>query len=257
MKRKTIFISSLAVSLVLAAMVIIALFPNAENLWSNKTASVQITKTDAQQPVVDNQSATTNQMQDQQSLQDEAQPENTAAVNQVTANAPAAQSPATNTDSAQTANGKIVPYFVSWGYQKSSGRSIEAIIIHSSYDATGSDPFSVAGVIAEWKAAGVSPHYLIDRTGMIYQLVVDSNIAYHAGTSKLPDGKTDVNGVSIGIEMINTQTAQFTDAQYSSLNYLIALLKGKYPIKYILGHSQISPGRKTDPWNIDWSKVQK
>ena len=151
----------------------------------------------------------------------------------------------------------IVSRLASWGFQPASGRSIEAIIIHSSYDATGSDPYSVAGVIAEWKAAGVSPHYLIDRSGTIYQLVADQNIAYHAGVAKLPDGTTDVNGVSIGIEMINTMTGTFTDAQYAALNRLIGDLKKKYPITYILGHYQISPGRKTDPWNIDWSKVQK
>ena len=155
--------------------------------------------------------------------------------------------------------GKIVDRFVSWGFQKATSRTIDTMIIHSSYDATGSDPFDVDGVIAEWKALGVSPHYLIARDGTTYHLVADQDIAYHAGVSKMPppDGRTNVNDFSIGVEMINTLDGKFTPAQYASLNSLIATLKSKYPIKNILGHDQISPGRKTDPWGIDWAKVQK
>ena len=177
-------------------------------------------------------------------------------------NANASQQTGSSVNNDQIANnssGKIVPRFASWGFQKSSGRTIDTIIIHSSYDATGSDPFNVDGVIAEWKALGVSPHYLIARDGTTYQLVADQDIAYHAGVSKMPspDNRTNVNNFSIGVEMINTLDGKFTDAQYSSLNSLIANLKAKYPIKNILGHDQISPGRKTDPWGIDWGKVQK
>jgi hypothetical protein len=153
--------------------------------------------------------------------------------------------------------GKIVSKLVSWGFQKSSGRTIKAIIIHTSYNNLGGDVFDFDKVIQEWKDAGVSPHYAIDRDGTTYQLVADNNIAWHAGASKLPDGTTDVNGASIGIEVINSQDAKFTDAQYAALNSLIANLKNKYPIKYVLGHDDIAPGRKTDPWGIDWGKVKR
>jgi hypothetical protein len=152
---------------------------------------------------------------------------------------------------------KIVDRFVTWGFQKASGRKIDTLIIHSSYDALGSDPYSIDGIIAEFKQYGVSAHYLIARDGTTYHLVADQNIAWHAGVSKMPDGRTGVNNFSIGIEMVNTQDGQFTAAQYSSLNGLIASLKKQYLIKYILGHSDIAPGRKTDPWNIDWDKVKK
>ncbi|MEI8344008.1 MAG: N-acetylmuramoyl-L-alanine amidase [Candidatus Moraniibacteriota bacterium] len=164
-----------------------------------------------------------------------------------------------STDAAKQSSsaGKIVSKLVSWGFQKSSERKIDTIILHSSYDALGSDPFSVAGVIAEYKQAQVSPHYLITRDGTIYQLVADQNIAWHAGVAKMPDGRTDVNSFSIGIEMINTQTGKFTDQQYSAVNRLIGDLKNKYPIKNILGHSDIASGRKTDPWGIEWKKIQK
>jgi hypothetical protein len=153
--------------------------------------------------------------------------------------------------------GKIVQNLVSWGFAKSSGRTIKAIIIHTSYNNLGGDVFDFDKVIQEWKDAGVAPHYAIDRDGTINQLVADQNIAWHAGVSKLPDGTTDVNGASIGIEIINSKDAKFTDDQYSALNSLIATLKKKYEIKYIFGHDEIAPGRKTDPWNIDWKKVQK
>lgn len=152
--------------------------------------------------------------------------------------------------------GKIVESLVSWGYQKAESRSIDTIVIHSSYDATSDNPYSYSGILDEYKGIGVSPHYLIDRDGKIYHLVEDKNIAYHAGTSKMPDGRTNVNGFSIGIELMNTKTSKFADKQYASLKYLISYLKGKYDIKYVLGHDDIAPGRKDDPWNFDWSRIK-
>ena len=157
----------------------------------------------------------------------------------------------------KTSSGKIVSKLVSWGFAKASDRKIEALIVHTSYNNLGGDVFDFDKVIQEWKDAGVSPHYAIDRDGTIYQLVADQNKAFHAGVSKLPDGTTDVNSVSIGVEVINSQDGKFTDAQYAGLNSLIGTLKKKYAIKYILGHDEIAPGRKTDPWGIDWKKVNR
>lgn len=154
-------------------------------------------------------------------------------------------------------SGKIVSKLVSWGFQKSSGRNIKAVIVHTSYNAIGGDVFDFDKVIQEWKDAGVAPHYAIDRKGAIYQLVADQHIAWHAGASKLPDGTTDVNGTSIGIEVINSKDAKFTSDQYAALNSLLVTLKKNYDIKYILGHEDIAPGRKTDPWGIEWGKVRK
>lgn len=145
---------------------------------------------------------------------------------------------------------------VTWGFQSSSGRKINTIIIHSSYDALGDEPYSVSGVIAEYKEYGVSPHYLIDREGKVYRLVEDKNIAYHAGESKMPDGRTGVNAFSIGVEMLTTKKDKLTDAQYSALKLLIADFKGKYKITAVLGHNQIAPGRKDDPWNFEWGRLK-
>ena len=151
---------------------------------------------------------------------------------------------------------KIIDRLVSFGFQVSAGRSIDTIIIHSTYDALGKDPHSVAGVIAEYKSYGVSPHYLIDREGNVYQLVRDQGIAYHAGVSRTPDGRTNVNDFSLGVELIENNTESPSAAQYASLKNLLSELKGEYKIKYILGHNQIALGRKTDPWNFDWGKIK-
>ncbi len=153
--------------------------------------------------------------------------------------------------------GKIVQSLVSWGFQKATGRKIDTLIVHTSYNALGGDEFDKDQVMQEWKDAGVAPHYMIARDGTIYQLVADQNIAWHAGVAKMPDGRTDVNSFSIGIEVINTKEEKFSSAQYDALNRLIGDLKQKYSIKYILGHGEIAPGRKTDPWGIAWSKISR
>lgn len=150
---------------------------------------------------------------------------------------------------------EVIERAVSWGFEKREKRGIDTVVIHSSYDALGNKPYDVDGLIKEYKEYEVSPHYLIDREGNIYQLVSDNNIAYHAGQSKVPDGRTGVNQFSLGIELMNTKEDKYTSKQYDSLNELLAHLKEKYNIKFVVGHNQIAPGRKDDPWNFDWSKV--
>lgn len=141
------------------------------------------------------------------------------------------------------------------GFRKSSGRAIDTIVIHSSYNALGGDPYSVAWIMQEYIQYGVSAHYLIDREGTVYRMVEDNDIAWHAGVSRMPDGRTDVNEFSLGIEIVNTKEGIPTDEEYKSLNALIAELKNEYPIRYVVGHKDIAPGRKDDPWNFDWTKI--
>ncbi|HWQ60557.1 MAG TPA: N-acetylmuramoyl-L-alanine amidase [Candidatus Fimivivens sp.] len=156
-----------------------------------------------------------------------------------------------------TASGvSITDRLVSFGFENRSSRDIDTVVIHSSYDALGNDPYSVSGIIEEYRQYGVSAHYLIDRKGAIYRLVEDSDVAYHAGVSKTPDGRTGVNGFSIGIELVEKDTDSPTSSQYASLKSLIASLKSKYSIKFVLGHSDIAPGRKTDPWGFDWKEFK-
>jgi N-acetyl-anhydromuramoyl-L-alanine amidase len=146
---------------------------------------------------------------------------------------------------------------VSFGFKVSSGRKIDAIIIHSSYNNLGGEKYDVDKLIEEYKQYQVAPHYLIGRKGSIYRLVADKNIAYHAGESKTPDGRTDVNEFSIGIELMNTEDDHYTDEQYQSLLWLVDALIIQYHPKYVLGHDDIASDRKTDPWNFDWDKFNK
>jgi len=151
----------------------------------------------------------------------------------------------------------ITENLVSWGFQEAENRKIDTVVIHTSYDSIGPAPYDVDGLIKEYKSYQVSPHYLIDRNGVIYKLVEEKNIAYQAGKSQMPDGRQDVNDFSIGIEIMNTKAGQITDDQYQALNDLIKDIKSRYEIKYILGHNQIASDRKDDPWNLDWGKVNK
>jgi len=144
---------------------------------------------------------------------------------------------------------------ISWGHEDTSGRTIDTVILHSSYNSLGGDEYDVEKIIDIYKQYGVGAHYIIDRDGIIYQLVKDADIAYHAGVSSLPDGRTSVNQVSIGIEIVNNKEDEMTDNQYEAVNGLIEELHTKYALKYILGHDDIAPKRKTDPWNIQWERI--
>jgi AmpD protein len=152
---------------------------------------------------------------------------------------------------------KIVNRLMASGFAvKEKARAIDTIVLHSSYNREGEDLYSVSGVVKEYESYGVSAHYLIDRAGTIYRLVEDKNIAYHAGVSRMSDGRENVNDFSIGVEMLNTLDGQYTEAQYKAVNNLIAYLKKQYPIKFVVGHNNIAPDRKTDPWNFDWKKLK-
>ncbi len=151
----------------------------------------------------------------------------------------------------------IVDRLMSTGFAvPAKARTIDTIVLHSSYNSLGGDPYAVGKLVEIYESYGVSAHYLIDRGGKIYRLVGDQNIAYHAGASKMPDGRKNVNDFSIGIEIMNKEDTEYTKAQYEAVNDLVASLKEKHGIKYVVGHSDIAPDRKTDPWNFDWKKLK-
>lgn len=135
-------------------------------------------------------------------------------------------------------------------------RSVDTIVLHSSYNALGGDVYSVDRTIEEYEQYGVGAHYLIDRSGAVLRLVEEANIAYHAGSSKMPDGRKNVNDFSIGIEMIATEDSGYTEKQYAAVNALIADIESRHKIKSVVGHGDIAPGRKTDPWKFDWKKLK-
>lgn len=151
----------------------------------------------------------------------------------------------------------ITPHLINFGFRTPpSARSIDTIVVHSSYNASGGDTYNLEKIIGQYEQYGVGAHYIIDRSGKIYQLVRESNIAYHAGESKMPDGRKNVNDFSVGIELIGTEDSGFSDKQYASLNNLIADIKTRHTITHIVGHSDIAPNRKTDPWKFDWKRLK-
>lgn len=100
----------------------------------------------------------------------------------------------------------------------------------------------------------VSAHCLIRRDGEIVQYVSFDKRAWHAGVS-LFEGRECCNDFSIGIEMEGTDDLNFTPEQYHNLSLITQLLMANYPIDddRITGHSDIAPGRKTDPGpHFDW-----
>lgn len=101
----------------------------------------------------------------------------------------------------------------------------------------------------------VSAHFLIRRDGTLIQFVPCLLRAWHAGTSSW-QGRERCNDFSLGIELEGTDDQPFTDAQYDALVPLLRVLKQAYPVTAIAGHSDIAPGRKTDPGPcFDWARL--
>lgn len=104
----------------------------------------------------------------------------------------------------------------------------------------------------------VSSHLFIRRDGEIVQFVPFDHRAWHAGQSRYED-RERCNDFSIGIELEGTDTEPYTEAQYSSLANAIAAILHSYPAtsrERVVGHSDIAPGRKTDPGPaFDWAKL--
>lgn len=152
---------------------------------------------------------------------------------------------------------QIIDNNVTFGYKPAQNRKIDVIIIHSVFNNSGGDKYDKELIIKQFAHYGVSAHYLIGRQGDIYCLVDEKNVAYHAGKSLLPDGRTGTNSCSIGIELMCTFTEPVTEAQMQSVVWLTKDIRSRHKIKYVLRHSDIAPGRKTDPWNFDWELYNK
>lgn len=108
-----------------------------------------------------------------------------------------------------------------------------------------------------------SAHYLIHKSGEIFQLVEDSKRAWHAGKSYW-QGLTDINDISLGIELDNTGHSgtlePYPKEQISTLISLLESLCKAYNINpsQVIGHSDISPSRKEDPGeHFPWEKIKE
>jgi len=103
----------------------------------------------------------------------------------------------------------------------------------------------------------VSAHFFIRRDGALMQFVSCNDRAWHAGASNW-QGRERCNDFSVGIELEGCDAEAFAAAQYDTLNCLLTGLRERYPITAITGHSDIAPGRKTDPGPcFDWSKIEQ
>jgi len=154
--------------------------------------------------------------------------------------------------------------------ERPAGYAIEMVVIHNislppnSYGGSGIielftnslDP-EAHPYYAKIYASKVSSHFLIRRDGELIQFVSCLQRAWHAGVSTW-QGRERCNDFSVGIELEGSDFDKFEQAQYTTLNTLLKSLKQIYPIQQIVGHSDIAPGRKTDPGPyFDWQKINK
>ncbi len=104
----------------------------------------------------------------------------------------------------------------------------------------------------------VSAHLLVRRTGALVQFVALPDRAWHAGVSSFR-GRSACNDFSIGIELEGDDGSAFEAVQYQALAHLIRTIVRRYPRitpECIVGHSDIAPGRKTDPGPyFDWGHL--
>ena len=106
-------------------------------------------------------------------------------------------------------------------------------------------------------AAEVSAHYLIDADGTVFSLVDEAARAWHAGAGEW-GGAGDVNSRSIGVELANTGTHPFAEAQMAALERLLTgvLERHHLPPKAVIAHSDMAPDRKGDPGpRFDWRRL--
>jgi len=102
----------------------------------------------------------------------------------------------------------------------------------------------------------VSAHFLVRRDGAVVQFVPCEKRAWHAGQSS-HGGRTRCNDYSVGIELEGAEEIEYTDSQYEALVSLIREIRRRYPIAEVVGHSDVSPGRKTDPGrSFDWIRLR-
>jgi len=104
-------------------------------------------------------------------------------------------------------------------------------------------------------ALKVSSHFLVRRDGELVQFVPVERRAWHAGVSSWR-GRERCNDFSVGVELEGTEEGAFEAAQYRRLGELVHVLRATHPLRDIAAHSDVAPGRKTDPGvHFDWARV--
>lgn len=120
-------------------------------------------------------------------------------------------------------------------------------------------PLDVHPYFAEIGPIRVSSHVVVGRDGGLTQFVKFTDRAWHAGQSSY-NGRDACNDFSIGIELEGFDTVPYEAAQYAALGRVVAALCKAFPRlspSRLVGHSDISPGRKTDPGPaFDWPRAR-
>jgi len=100
----------------------------------------------------------------------------------------------------------------------------------------------------------VSSHFLVRRDGGLIQFVPLLQRAWHAGVSRWR-GRERCNDFSVGVELEGTDDGKFEAAQYECLWVLLKKLQIVLPLREIAAHSDVAPGRKSDPGaGFDWAR---
>ena len=102
----------------------------------------------------------------------------------------------------------------------------------------------------------VSAHFLIRRSGQVLQFVDVRRRAWHAGLSQWQQ-RTNCNDFSIGIELEGLEGTSFDAEQYAMLAKLLRSLARRFPVRDVVGHEHVAPGRKRDPgYGFDWKRLR-
>jgi AmpD protein len=103
----------------------------------------------------------------------------------------------------------------------------------------------------------VSAHFVIRRDGTLLQFVSCAKRAWHAGVSAW-NGRAGCNDFSVGIELEGLEGATFETAQYERLAATLQAAAERYPIRAVVGHEHVAPGRKHDPGSgFDWARLRQ
>ncbi len=137
---------------------------------------------------------------------------------------------------------------------------IDTVVVHSMAHPEAPTPEELMSCVERLSDYAVSAHYFIERSGGVWCLVPPEECAWHAGVSRMPspDQRERLNDFSIGIELIALPENAFTDAQYRALGELLFELYNRFPIRFVVAHSDVAmpPGRKTDPGGLfSWERV--
>ena len=131
---------------------------------------------------------------------------------------------------------------------------IQGIVLHATAD-DGNEALALAWLRSP--ASRVSCHLMVSRGGRVTRLVGDRQRAWHAGDAWWR-GTTDVNSITLGIEIANRNDGEpYTAAQYNRVAAIVAhYCRQGLALDDVVGHEAIAPGRKTDPFGWDWERFR-